>query len=336
MKPYAWRVWHASAASALTLSSGLCLVVNEALDSFAHAPGCNVIPLLPATGTLIAQPTGAFGVLIRLIADFWRRGDMKLFVQWKDPYRLISLALLLTLCGLGFGCVTNHATVMPQPQVMDTGWTARAVGLQELEELTDGDLNLSPQACLDILARLNLKSRFYIQEDIKRQKVLKVPNNFHAYVTWTPLPRRIARITSEPKFILVAKDIPFLGWYEKGRLAGDSYVCIGKKPEWTRAGLYRVKEKVIDQVSSSYRNASGDPALMPYAMRIYGQVWIHGGDITGGYCSHGCINLPLDAAAELFKWAAPGTMVLVVDSLQNLDQALAKHPEFLSLSRSAT
>jgi hypothetical protein len=194
--------------------------------------------------------------------------------------------------------------------------------------LTDMDPNLSPRLCLQILARLNLKHRSYIQQDIEQHKVLKVPNDFHAYMTWTPLPRRIAQFAGQRKFILVAKDIPFLGWYENGTLAGDTYVCIGKKDGWTRAGVYTVKEKVVDHVSGSYRNAYGGPALMPYAMRIYGRVWIHGGDIIGGYCSHGCINLPLDAAEELYKWADKGTKVLIVESLDDLSQVFGKQSRF--------
>ena len=163
---------------------------------------------------------------------------------------------------------------------------------------------------------------------------MKVPYDFRACMTWTPLPHGIAQIAGHSKFILVAKDIPFLGWYEEGKLVGDTYVCIGKKPEWTKAGLYRVREKVVDQVSSSYRNAYGEPALMPYAMRIYGRVWIHCGDVTGGYCSHGCINLPLDAAVQLFKWADQRTLALIVDSLDDLKQALEKHPELRVSSNS--
>jgi len=59
-------------------------------------------------------------------------------------------------------------------------------------------------------------------------------------------------------------------------------------------------------------------------LRIYGRVWIHCGDVTGGYCSHGCINLPLDAAVQLFKWADQRTLVLIVDSLDDLKQALGE------------
>ena len=253
----------------------------------------------------------------------------------KIPCRVLHLHLLLLLmfCGLVLGCVPKRTAEILQTPVIDTGWTERTFGPQELQELTDRDLDLNPRLCLKILARMNLKDRFYIEEDMKQQKVLKVPNDFRAYLTWTPMPRYIPQFTGEPKLILMAKDIPFLGWYESGRLVGDSYICIGKKPEWTKAGLFKVREKVEDQVSSSYRNAYGSPALMPYAMRIYGLVWIHGGDITGGYCSHGCVNLPLDAAVDLFKWADKGTHVLILESLGNLNQALEKHSGVLALDQ---
>ena len=233
------------------------------------------------------------------------------------------------VCGLVLGCAPRHIPIVAQPDAVDTTWTVRTVSNQELEMWAEKDPRLSPHECVELLARLNLKGRFYIQEDIKRRRPLKVPNDFLAYLTWTPMPRWIAQVSEQAKFILVIKDIPFLGWYERGSLTGDTHVCIGKKPGWTKAGLYRVKEKVADHISASYRNAYGAPAWMPFAMRIYERVWIHGGDITGGYCSHGCINLPLHTAAELFKWTEQGTMVLIVDSIENLQQALVKHSALL-------
>jgi len=243
------------------------------------------------------------------------------------------LSLLVLVCSMLPGCATKRPAEVPQPPVMDTGWQVRTLGFEELEALSDEDPALDQQACLEMLARLNQKDRVYIKEDMKRQRPIRVPNDFTAFKTWSPLPRSLSQIRNEKQFILVSKDIPFLGWYEEGNLAGDTHICIGKKPKWTRAGLYQVKEKAVNHVSSSYRNAYGGPAWMPYAMRIYDRVWIHAGDITGGYCSHGCINLPLDAAAELFKWARAGTHVLIVESLGNLDRALKKYSEILALPR---
>jgi hypothetical protein len=63
---------------------------------------------------------------------------------------------------------------------------------------------------------------------------------------------------------------------------------------------------------------------MPFALRIYERVWIHAGDIGAGNCSHGCINLPVMAAMDLFRWAKLGTTVVIVDSLSDLEKALGE------------
>jgi lipoprotein-anchoring transpeptidase ErfK/SrfK len=131
----------------------------------------------------------------------------------------------------------------------------------------------------------------------------------------------------------VVKDLAFLGWYENGKLVGDTHVCIGKKREWTKSGLHRVLAKDIRHVSSKYRSAYGYPSFMPYALRIYGQVWIHGGDVTGGNCSHGCINLPIEAAEKLYAWAKPGTIVMIVESAEELAPSLEKHAKAFGIAQ---
>lgn len=195
------------------------------------------------------------------------------------------------------------------------GWTQRVVRKNELAQLTAIDPTLSYSVAKQILARLNGKAAYYIAQDIRAGRPLKVPNDFALYKNWTPLPRYIPEMSNVAKFILIVKDIPFLGWYENGHLVGDSNVCIGKNEGWTKAGIYRVRDKDIDHVSGSYTNAYGVPAPMPWALRVYGHVWIHAGDITEGYCSHGCINLPLMPAQELYAWADCETAVMIVESL---------------------
>jgi hypothetical protein len=244
------------------------------------------------------------------------------------------LAWVVFLCCLVGGCgPAKRMIVGPPPSTMDTGWTERSISTDEMRELTERDPELSTDAVIGVLARLNHKDRSYIKQDLKNGKALKVPNDFHAYLSWTPLPSRIRGITDTRECILVVKDLAFLGWYENGKLVCDTNVCIGKKKGWTKAGLYDVLDKDISHVSGSYRSAYGYPALMPYALRIYGRVWIHGGDVTGGYCSHGCINLPLDAAEKLYQWANPGATVLIVESLSDLDRTLDKYSRQLTAGR---
>ena len=255
--------------------------------------------------------------------------NLEFFQERQELVRQLWRSMwLIVLCSLLANCALKRTIVAPPPNL---SWTKRAVTPAQLQQLTERNPNLTPTACMEILARLNHKDRLYIRRDIKKGRALKVPNDFVAYLGWTPLPSRLERAAAVPEFILVVKDIGFLGWYANGRLRGDSFICIGRRSKWTRAGLYRVLGKDIDHVSSSYNDAQGHPALMPFGLRIYGTVWIHGGDITRRTCSHGCINLPLDAAQKLYAWADPGTMVLIVESLQSLDRAIDRHSKLFAL-----
>lgn len=253
-------------------------------------------------------------------------------------FRMEALWLVVrffVLCGLLWGCAGRYAVKGPEaPTVPDTKITERKVREEDLLRACERDPELDVPACKEILARLNIKDKDYVSEDIKKGNVIKVPVDFSAYKGWTPLPQYLPQLGGVKKFILVVKSIPFLGWYEGGRLRSDTQICIGKKPTWTKAGLYKVLEKDENHISQSYRNAYGGPAFMPYALKIYGSVWIHGGDVVGGYCSHGCINLPLDTSEKLFKWADKGTVVLVLDSLNHLETALETHSKSLPRSKS--
>lgn len=208
-------------------------------------------------------------------------------------------------------------------QSQDFTWRKRVITEREINAISRRDPDLSPSEIRKILARLNIRAPYYIEEDIKKGVPLKVPNDFSAFKNWTPLPRHIPEIAHLPKFILVMKDFPYVGWYERGRLVGDTHACIGRMQGWTKAGIYQVLDKDVDKFSRSYKNAYGDPAPMPWALRIYGLVWIHAGDITGGNCSRGCINIPMFPAMALFEWAKKGTPVLVAESMHDLNRVMA-------------
>ncbi len=209
--------------------------------------------------------------------------------------------------------------------VPDTGLQFRVITAREIEKISARDPDLSPSVIRHILSRINAKAAYYIEDDIREGRPLIVPNDIRAYKKWSPLDPYIPELAEVPKFILIVKDEYFLGWYEDGRLVGDSHICIGKKDGWTRAGVYTVLEKDADHISRSYTNAYGEPAAMPWALRIYEHVWIHAGDITQGNCSRGCINLPVFVAPKLFDWADKGTAVMIVDALDDVEPMLAKN-----------
>jgi len=248
---------------------------------------------------------------------------------------VVAMAGLVVICSL-WSCsgVQNSRLAQvpavsnqPEPEKQDQrppdmGLRERVITEDELEALAEKDADLNLDTCRNILARLNTKANRYVSDDIRKERPLKVPCDFSAYKHWTPLPSHIPEILRTPRFILIAKDIPFLGWYEKGELKGDTYICVGKKWDMTTAGMYKVEDKHADHYSRSYPNSFGEPAWMPWSLRIYGTVYIHAGDITKGYCSPGCIVLPLQTAEDLYQWAPVGTPVLVLDSLEDLKSAL--------------
>jgi hypothetical protein len=207
----------------------------------------------------------------------------------------------------------------------DLSFTVRTVSEDELVRL--GMANRAPDLneCLDILGRLNTTEPFYVLRDMRQGKKLKVPVDFNAYKHWTPLPARLPVKFSEPKFIMVVKDLGFIGWYDHGQLIGDSQACFGTQGQNTVPGLYRVDDKDSRHTSSSYRNDYGEQAWMPYSLHIYEAVWIHAGNVFGLHCSHGCITLPYGNAEKLYGWAQKGTPVLVADDLKDVCGAKAEN-----------
>jgi hypothetical protein len=202
----------------------------------------------------------------------------------------------------------------------DLSWTERVISEEELLRIERLDRSLDLNTCREILARLNTKESFYVREDMRLGRKLKVPNDFNAYRGWTPLPARLPAKLQTPRFILVVKDLGFIGWYEYGVLVGDSQACTGNSGQETRDGLYRVEKKDAEHTSSSYPNDYGNPAWMPFSLHIYEAVWIHAGNVFGSHCSHGCVILPIEKAEELFRWAEPGTPVFVTQDTERLTQ----------------
>ena len=171
-------------------------------------------------------------------------------------FRRFSVAsvLLVFLCAaVSFGIGAAKADQDEMRQKSNVGWTKRVMTEKELEKLYQRDVNLNPSASLRLLARLNARDFDYIAQDIREGKPIKVPNDFGAFKSWTPLQKYIADVADLPKFILIVKDIPFIGWYENGKLVGDSYVCIGKVEGTTRQGLFTVKEKDVSMSPEATR-----------------------------------------------------------------------------------
>jgi len=121
-----------------------------------------------------------------------------------------------------------------------------------------------------------------------------------------------------------------------GRPIGWCYVATGREGYGTKAGPYRITEKIVDKYSNRYgwiEDEFGNvvepdakhtdkvpegmiyvPAPMPYWMRLtsYG-IGMHGGYIPepGKPASHGCIRLPKEFVPLLFDSVEVGTPVTI-------------------------
>lgn len=105
--------------------------------------------------------------------------------------------------------------------------------------------------------------------------------------------------------------------FENGVVVFTAPVATGKDGFNTPTGTYQVYAKTEKQTMRG--NLGGESWVVPnvpHVMYINGSVALHGAYWhnlfgTGQRLSHGCINLPLDSAAWLYRWAPMGTTVVV-------------------------
>lgn len=119
------------------------------------------------------------------------------------------------------------------------------------------------------------------------------------------------------KSIIVDISAQWLYAYESDTLVFDAPVSTGRDGFNTPIGTYAIYHKVRSQ---TMRGCAGGECWnvpnVPHAMYIVGGVALHGTYWhnqfgSGVRRSHGCINLPLGAAAWLYEWAPMGTPVTV-------------------------
>lgn len=105
--------------------------------------------------------------------------------------------------------------------------------------------------------------------------------------------------------------------FEDGAVVFSAPVATGKDGFETPTGTFDIYTKLPKQ---TMRGTIGDETWVvpnvPNVMYINGSVALHGAYWhnlfgSGVRLSHGCVNLPLDAAAWLYKWAPVGTTVVV-------------------------
>ncbi len=117
---------------------------------------------------------------------------------------------------------------------------------------------------------------------------------------------RDGRGNGEPRIVISLSDqLAFL--YRGSTLVAVSSISSGTSSKPTPTGIFPILEKNRLHRSFKYENAP-----MPFMQRIdsYG-IALHAGMLPGYPASHGCVRLPGEFAAKLYRVTEVGTPVLI-------------------------
>jgi hypothetical protein len=92
---------------------------------------------------------------------------------------------------------------------------------------------------------------------------------------------------------------------ENGSVKRAIHTSAGKRGYETPAGSYRIQRKVLKDWSRPYRT------WMPYASYFHAGYALHEGAVPTYPASHGCVRVPSWDSAEVYRFAAVGTTVVV-------------------------
>lgn len=121
-----------------------------------------------------------------------------------------------------------------------------------------------------------------------------------------------ARYARRGKWIEVVIAKQQLTAWENGRAVMSTPVSTGARHTPTPRGTFRISRKYVKQ---RMRGPGYDLPAVPYVMYFrQGGYALHGAywhTDFGQPRSHGCVNLPVSAAAWLYHWAPRGTIVVI-------------------------
>lgn len=125
-------------------------------------------------------------------------------------------------------------------------------------------------------------------------------------------PKELVQERKTQKLILVNLKEQFLGCYEYGELKFSCPISSARQNHSTPTGRYTIFYKSPYHISTFY----GDP--MPWTLGFTKYHAIHAGPLPGYPDSHGCVRLFYNDAKRVYYWANFGTVVLVVNSFEEL------------------
>ncbi len=129
-------------------------------------------------------------------------------------------------------------------------------------------------------------------------KYVYVPLNFS--IRPEILPAWLESAQNLPKYILIDLDRQCLGLYEYGNLVDQFPISSGTRG--TPARKFVILSKELNHYSTEY-----NMAWMPFALRLFGNYYLHAGILPGYAASHGCVRLIYENAVIVYNWANVGT-----------------------------
>ncbi len=136
-----------------------------------------------------------------------------------------------------------------------------------------------------------------------------IPNSTTA--TATSVEQNSTNNISQPRWIEIDLSEQRLRAWEGDKLVHSYRISGGKRSTPTPIGRFRINSKYR---THRMRGRGYNIPDVPYTMYFYRGYAIHGAywhNRFGTPVSHGCVNLPVKQARNLYNWASTGTLVVV-------------------------
>ncbi|MFN6481983.1 MULTISPECIES: L,D-transpeptidase [unclassified Nostoc] len=136
-----------------------------------------------------------------------------------------------------------------------------------------------------------------------------IPNSTTA--TATSVDQNSTNNISQPRWIEIDLSEQRLRAWEGNKLVHSYRISGGKRATPTPIGRFRINSKYR---THRMRGRGYNIPDVPYTMYFYRGYAIHGAywhNRFGTPVSHGCVNLPVKQAGNLYRWTSTGTLVVV-------------------------
>lgn len=197
----------------------------------------------------------------------------------------------------------------------DFGWVINPTPVKQSPGYNTPDVGkpLNPEEVVQVYGKKDAEGTTWLMIGVDQW----VDDHFVARVTPETTPPQGVK---NNRWIEVNEGEQTLSVYDQGQLVFATWVVTGKKPFYTRPGLFTIqKKKELETMTGSFEADHHDYYYLedvPWTMYFDQERALHGAywpDPWGYTGSHGCVNIEPGDAHWLFDWAKEGDNVYVWD-----------------------